>query len=319
MLAIDCPFPRGAWPTAAVAMGAVPASQHADMLMDVKRRALPRGGPPAEPTAGSTPSGMFGVRSLQFPLHILRPIQEVFQRAERERGKRDRLYGLRSLFACLETETVEAPPYTFELSEAGITSSMSWMWPTDEETLGLFQPLFEAALQAGLCPGPSAVGPLQLWTATILVRRDTGLGEESAEFHTDYWHEDVPPGFACSILTPLFEVPEGAGGLHYYPWRKPFDPDSAEPDEQVDRYQQYSYRLGHMIAVDGKCLHRTEPYELDKPQLRVLLSLDVHSAYPETAYHGARRSVRSQHDGGAYKRPSPHDDDGDGHSDEDND
>lgn len=286
-------------------MGVAPSQQQTsgEELSKLAREAsLPtRGATSAAPAIGSSPSGAYGIQSLQFPVELLKPIQDVFLRVEAARGKR-----LRDWFEPLNcfhvAASVSVPPYSFEVTDAGITISMSWVWPKDEETLSLFQPIFEAAVQAGLRSGPAASGPLQLWTATILVRRSTSLDEQETEFHTDYWHDDVPPGFAFSLLTPLFEMTEGTGGLEYYPWTKPYDPDSADPDWDAQRYQRYSYRLGHMVAVDGKCLHRTEPYALEESRLRVLLSLDVHPASPTVAFSGARASVRAQHDGGAYTR-----------------
>eukprot|EP00928_Gymnodinium_smaydae_P098211 TRINITY_DN9085_c0_g1_i4.p1 TRINITY_DN9085_c0_g1~~TRINITY_DN9085_c0_g1_i4.p1 ORF type:complete len:297 (+),score=64.56 TRINITY_DN9085_c0_g1_i4:887-1777(+) len=252
----------------------------------------------------------FGVSSVDVPLEVLEPLQRVFEKLRRG-GSGGALGAL--LPSCLAgPDEMREGPYSFSVTEASTTSSMTWLWPKDETTFDLFRPIFEAALARGLLPGPAAAGPLQLWTATIIVRRSARLEESATEFHEDYWHRDVPPGFAYSLLTPLLDFPAGAGGLECFPWTRPYDPESV-----AEKHNRIEYRLGKIVAVDGKCLHRTEPYDLgyDSDGVRAIVSLDVHAAAPAVPAAACRKSVRAQYDNGnTYILPNPWDDNASEHS-----
>eukprot|EP00927_Polykrikos_kofoidii_P057976 TRINITY_DN52239_c0_g1_i1.p1 TRINITY_DN52239_c0_g1~~TRINITY_DN52239_c0_g1_i1.p1 ORF type:complete len:307 (-),score=39.39 TRINITY_DN52239_c0_g1_i1:76-996(-) len=252
-----------------------------------------------------------GLDTFQVPVEVLDKIQKVFFRTEAAYRKERRWPSWFQGCSCCDDspEIVRVPPFSFSVSEAETTSGMMWLWPADRNTFALFEPLFEATLRAGLRAGPAAGGPLELWTATIIVRRARRLEANAADFHTDYGHADVPPGFAFSLLTPL-QMPDGAGGLQYVPWTKPYDPESADPAGE-ETPKRVPYRLGQVVAVDGKCVHRTEPYSLDDDvpsSTRAIVSLDVHSAAPERYVAGCRHSIRGQHDGNVYVRPNQWDD-----------
>lgn len=249
-------------------------------------------------------TGASGVSTFEVPLEVIIPIQEVFGRLDLN-GPSSWL----SSFMCCENDylnDLSAPPYTFSVTEASTTASMKWLWPKDRKTFNLFTPLFEAVLRSGLCPGPMAAAPLHLWSVAIIIRLGSRLEESATEFHTDYWADGVLPGFAFSLLTPLHEFAPGTGGLECLPWSTPYTPQT-EAEEPF----RIPYRLGQVVAVDGMCTHRTEPYDIGGPEstLRAIISLDVHPEAPESAAAACRRSVRSQKHSNTYIRPNPWDED----------
>lgn len=250
----------------------------------------------------------YGISAFEAPLDAYSALQRVFLELEEAEQKSSMF----SRLPCCASNVVNVDDYSFVVTESSVTSDISWYWPKNAETLSLFRPLFEAALRGGLSVAPPfAAEPLQLWTAAIIVRRSRSLPDATAEFHTDYGCEGVPPGFAFSILTPLMELVEGTGGLECQPWARPYDPAS-----ESDKPMRVPYRLGQLVAVDGKCCHRTEPYNVEALAgetdnfVRAVVSLDVHPRAPAAMAEACRKSVRTQHDGNVYVVQNPWDEAG---------
>lgn len=78
----------------------------------------------------------------------------------------------------------------------------------------------------------------------VVVQGD--LGPMEVKEHTDWAHRRIPRGACFTCLTTLTPLPHSVAGLHVWPW---------VGEERVCPYSQSDF-----VAIDGKLLHRTEPF-----------------------------------------------------------
>eukprot|EP00747_Dinoflagellata_sp_TGD_P208456 gnl/TRDRNA2_/TRDRNA2_81947_c0_seq1.p1 gnl/TRDRNA2_/TRDRNA2_81947_c0~~gnl/TRDRNA2_/TRDRNA2_81947_c0_seq1.p1 ORF type:complete len:293 (-),score=31.24 gnl/TRDRNA2_/TRDRNA2_81947_c0_seq1:303-1181(-) len=250
---------------------------------------------PGAPRVGDPASGL-GL--FEVPVELLEPLRNIFQVLEDER--RTGVFSYIDFIPHLGERQVGT--YSFTTWGSAVSAAMRWIWANNEETLQLFEPLFQALIKAGMQPGPAAAPgtPLQLWSACFIVVRTTKL--ENTVWHVDLGAEAVPPGFGFSVLTPLYDLPPDACGIEVMPWPEPYDPESVNEEEGYT----HQYRTGQLVAIDGKLFHRTAPFDLEQEDpsfVRVLVNLDVHPAAPVSAATGCRVSIEGQRHY-AYFRPN---------------
>lgn len=140
---------------------------------------------------------------------------------------------------------------------------MEWHWAKNDDALHIFQP---AAQAIGAMLGPQ----FDLIAAKFIVAPAGECPEDDAKFHQDFGPESVPRFAAVTALIPLcpLKFPEAEGNLEWWPW------DEAAVEARV-RWQKdqtsgpppqpnvHPYRVGEAAVLDGKCLHRTQPFSAE--------------------------------------------------------
>eukprot|EP00928_Gymnodinium_smaydae_P086926 TRINITY_DN7130_c0_g2_i1.p1 TRINITY_DN7130_c0_g2~~TRINITY_DN7130_c0_g2_i1.p1 ORF type:complete len:562 (-),score=68.19 TRINITY_DN7130_c0_g2_i1:91-1776(-) len=161
----------------------------------------------------------------------------------------------------------------FVVAHTAVTERMRWLWACDEATLRLF----DAASLACTKALSHAIGAsVSLYAACFVVVLGPELTEAEVKEHKDWGHPRLREGESFTCLAPLTALPASVGRLHAWPWQR---------NDYV-----HGYQFGRYVVIDGKLLHRTEPFSYlrdadavtcDKYEasghLRVLVSLSIAS------------------------------------------
>lgn len=180
----------------------------------------------------------------------------------------------------LEVPSDESDPYRFVVIRAEANPRMRWLWAQDAHTLDVFSELLtpEVRAQLSLASG----GPIHLNAAHFIVSAGSILDEASIS-HYDFFSPAIRRSSAFSLITPVSAAhPKVVGGLELWPWT-----DIEKKSRTSSRAYRHDvktsckviapYYHGTASVVDGKVLHRTQPYDL---------SGDAETAFSDFKAHG---------------------------------
>jgi len=205
-----------------------------------------------------------GICHLELPQQSLSAAQELYSIFEAA--------NFESLFALSHSESVEVvrnessgDTFKFVLTHSQSTQSLRWLCVADSATLDVFVKLFAPEVQQSL--SRVAGGQVEVNSACFIMVRD-GVSDEECRPHYDFFSPEISRGSAFTLMTPMSaDHPECVGGLEYWPWD---GSETAHKNSDLSyRWDVRNlnvavrpYRFGHATIIDGRILHRTQPYNI---------------------------------------------------------
>jgi hypothetical protein len=147
----------------------------------------------------------------------------------------------------------------FKSSSGDITKGIKWIWASNKCTLNYFKRFFQSInLKEKLRSIFNSEFILR--GASFIILEQSKV--KDSEFHYDTFSRyDTEDTNILTIIFPLFKIDEKMGNLEF------------KNGLETDIYEYYPNKL--VIWDSNKFLHRTQPYECDKPKKRVLVSVNL--------------------------------------------
>lgn len=153
--------------------------------------------------------------------------------------------------------------HKFVVTQSQSTQNMRWLWAVDSHTLDVFGKIITPEVQGHF--SHVAGGPAEINAACYIVVRN-GVTDSECVPHYDFYSSDIPRSAAFTLMTPLSAGhPQCVGGLECWPW---VGPDKAHKDSEMAFQSDVRalslavtpYHHGFATIVDGRLLHRTQPF-----------------------------------------------------------
>jgi hypothetical protein len=153
-------------------------------------------------------------------------------------------------------------------------TSMRWLFANSEAAISIFRDVLDQC-QIHSCRElfGSALASVRVVQANLIEIRG---GYPLGTWHTDFTDDEIEPGTCVTVLTPLFDFQPTHGGLQLTTAKRGV---STDYDGQA---RTYRYASGQAIVFDGSAvIHRTEAYDADKTDRRILVSWQLADTSPE--------------------------------------
>ena len=150
------------------------------------------------------------------------------------------------------------------------TGSMRWLWAVDSHTLDLFGEVITPDFQRHF--SHVAGSAVEVNAACYVVVRN-GVTDRECVPHYDFFSSSIPRAAAFSLMTPMSAAhpPRGVGGLEFWPWTSTTCADTHRDSETAFRCDTTTlplavarYHYGSATVIDGRLLHRTQPYAVEE-------------------------------------------------------
>ncbi|CAE8629395.1 unnamed protein product [Polarella glacialis] len=168
--------------------------------------------------------------------------------------------------AVLTVSSSASETHTFVVTHSQSTQSMRWLWACDSDTLDVFGKLINPEVQGHFLQ--AAGGPVEINAACYIIVKD-GVTDKECVPHYDFYSPEIPRAAAFSLMTPMAAAhPQCVGGLEFWAWgegadKAHKDSESAfRSDVRALSLAATPYHHGFATVVDGRLLHRTQPYSL---------------------------------------------------------
>lgn len=157
-----------------------------------------------------------------------------------------------------------AETHTLVVTHSQSTRSMRWLWAADSHTLDVFDRIVTPEIQTHLLY--TAGGIVETNAACYVVVKD-GVTDKECVPHYDFYSSGIPRAAAFSLMTPMSAAhPQCVGGLEFWPWA---GADKAHKDSETAFRRDTrelslavkAYSHGCATIIDGRLLHRTQPFE----------------------------------------------------------